>query len=338
LRPPWRAPQSSNPETLVAQFPKRELPLPPPASELDRASRGAAPPPEEKKKERKAFTALSTNGSSSLSTQPPAASLDSLAKERAKVESGATAAAVSQRAGDLTQSQTDKKFREIQGSGEIQTSALPATNPAPAPPNAAPAAPQLQANVAPNAPAVPASRPSGDSNAIRAMASRENQMAQNEAVPKSAAGPARPEAAETLKEGKVWAFALARPLPKDAALLQAPSGATFWRAGSGGRIERSTDGGKTWAPQVSPSPEDWLAGVAVSDSACWLVGRRGAIARTIDGQRWQLVAPPPQATTANGALPDWTTITAVDSQTATISAVDGRRFSTGDGGKTWRQQ
>jgi photosystem II stability/assembly factor-like uncharacterized protein len=68
------------------------------------------------------------------------------------------------------------------------------------------------------------------------------------------------------------------------------------------------------------------------------VGRNGAIARTIDGDRWEAVAPPAQALGTAAKLPDWTSITATDSQSAVITANDGRKFVTADGGKTWQLQ
>jgi photosystem II stability/assembly factor-like uncharacterized protein len=118
----------------------------------------------------------------------------------------------------------------------------------------------------------------------------------------------------------------------------APFGSTVWRAGKSGRIERSADAGETWVTQTSPSQEDWLAGVAVSDTVCWVAGRNGSIARTADGESWERVAPPAQVATNGARLPDWTGITARDAQSATITASDGRKFSTADGGKTWQKQ
>ena len=117
----------------------------------------------------------------------------------------------------------------------------------------------------------------------------------------------------------------------------APFGATVWRAGKSGRIERSADAGETWVMQTSPSQEDWLAGVAVSDTVCWVAGRNGSIARTTDGEIWERVAPPAQFATDGAKLPDWTGITARDAQSATITASDGRKFSTADRGKTWHR-
>ena len=141
-----------------------------------------------------------------------------------------------------------------------------------------------------------------------------------------------------LNERRVQDFALVRPLQKESSVLKAASGSALWRIGMRGSIERSTDAGKTWASQASPSREDWLAGAAVSDAVCWLVGRRGAIARTLDGEHWESIAPPSQAAGLNAAMPDWVGVAAADTQTATITAGDGRKFATADGGKTWQQQ
>jgi hypothetical protein len=129
-----------------------------------------------------------------------------------------------------------------------------------------------------------------------------------------------------------------RPDREYSALLKAPSGSTLWRAGMGGTIEHSANGGGVWISQQSPSQEDWLAGAAVSDAVCWLVGRRGAIARTVDGEHWERVVPPAQPAATGGQLADWTGVTARDAQTATIVAGDGRKYATSDGGKTWRLQ
>ena len=120
--------------------------------------------------------------------------------------------------------------------------------------------------------------------------------------------------------------------------LKALSGSILWRAGKGGNIQRSTDTGLNWIVQRSPSREEWLAGAAISDTVCWLVGRNGAIARTTDGGHWKKIAPPRAGVDLSGKLPDWITITATGGRTATITASDQRRYSTQDGGKTWRAQ
>ncbi len=123
---------------------------------------------------------------------------------------------------------------------------------------------------------------------------------------------------------------------ESAILIRMPSGSTSWRAGKGGRIERSADAGRAWISQTSPLQDDWLAGAAVSDTICWIVGRNGAIARTTDGERWEKIAPPPLAADSSGKLPDWMSITATGAQAATITASGQRRYVTQDAGKTWR--
>jgi len=144
------------------------------------------------------------------------------------------------------------------------------------------------------------------------------------------------EAQSTRQDNQaIAAFRAVREYPS---LLKAPSGSILWRAGKGGIVERSGNAGKTWAPQMSSSTEDWLAGAAVSDTVCWLVGRNGAIARTTDGNRWESITPPAQAVGRDGKLPDWTGITARDAQSATVTASSGQRFATQDGGKTWQAQ
>jgi photosystem II stability/assembly factor-like uncharacterized protein len=191
-----------------------------------------------------------------------------------------------------------------------------------------------------NTSAAEAAQLDADANAIGNAASREKQAITPQGAPAPNAGSksATPQISSEARssERKEEAFTLVRPLQKDSSVLKAPSGSVLWRGGLGGSIEHSIDGGTTWVSQVSPQQEDWLAGAAVSDAVCWLAGRHGMIARTVDGEHWERVAPPTQAAGSNAALPDWTSVTALDSQTATITASDGRRFTTADGGKTWR--
>lgn len=110
-----------------------------------------------------------------------------------------------------------------------------------------------------------------------------------------------------------------------------------WRFGRRGRIERSTDGGATWAPQSSPVHADLVAGSAPSETVCWIVGRNATILRSTDGVNWQLVPSPKQAE-QSAQPPDWTSVEARDAQSAVIGTEDGRHFSTSDAGKTWQPQ
>jgi photosystem II stability/assembly factor-like uncharacterized protein len=105
----------------------------------------------------------------------------------------------------------------------------------------------------------------------------------------------------------------------------------LWRLGPGGRIERSSDQGRTWQEQSSGVTSDLLGGAAPSDKAVWIAGRAGVILRTTDGERWQRAASP-------DATADWTAIEAGDALHATVTSSDRRRFATEDGGQTWKQQ
>jgi photosystem II stability/assembly factor-like uncharacterized protein len=160
----------------------------------------------------------------------------------------------------------------------------------------------------------------------------QRQEAQNAGGEMAQKAPGAPATAGRTNE----AFAVSRLAKSDFAVLKSATGSALWRGGKAGRIERSTDAGKTWISLASPSMEDWLAGAAISDSVCWLAGRHGAIARTIDGQTWQGVAPPAQAAGPSGSQPDWIALSASDASNTTITAADGRKFTTSDGGQTWK--
>ena len=124
-----------------------------------------------------------------------------------------------------------------------------------------------------------------------------------------------------------------------AIIFVSPSRRVLWRLGSAGRIERSTDQGQSWQAQSSGVTADLLAGAAPSETVAWAVGREGIILRTEDGQHWQRVAPPSgaQSATSKASPPDWISIEARDALHATVTSRDLRRFTTEDGGRTWRQ-
>jgi hypothetical protein len=113
-----------------------------------------------------------------------------------------------------------------------------------------------------------------------------------------------------------------------AILIRTPDAKILWRITGGGFIERTVDGGATWEGEQLPDVNAELtAGSAPSAKVCWLVGSAGAILLTKDATNWQKIAPPIPA--------DFTAVTAKDATTATISAVDGQKFATRTGGKTW---
>jgi photosystem II stability/assembly factor-like uncharacterized protein len=71
-----------------------------------------------------------------------------------------------------------------------------------------------------------------------------------------------------------------------------------------------------------------VAGSATSPLNCWLVGREGVVLVTHDGQTFRRVSVP-EAVHLTG-------VTAQDGMRATVTATDGRNFSTFDGGLTWK--
>jgi hypothetical protein len=114
-------------------------------------------------------------------------------------------------------------------------------------------------------------------------------------------------------------------------LIFAPDNKHGWRVGSAGKIERSTDAGKSWKPQESGVAADLLAGSAPSDKVCWIAGKAGTLLLTTDGgKHWKQVASP--------ISDDLGGVHALDAQHASISDVpNSRSFETSDGGLTWKQ-
>ncbi|MBV8135761.1 MAG: hypothetical protein JO121_09045 [Deltaproteobacteria bacterium] len=102
---------------------------------------------------------------------------------------------------------------------------------------------------------------------------------------------------------------------------------TFWRLTTGGVIARSSDG-THWRPLNSGTTSDLFAGAAPSAEICWVVGRGGTVLRTVDGEQWQAIASPTDA--------DLVSVAASDELSATVSASDGRQFTTHDGGHSWQ--
>lgn len=319
MRPPWRTTNQRSSQVLVAQAPKEELPqsAPPPAAEQalkdTQAQDQKAPVPEDSLAQ-----ALRPNSSAN-------------APARVGAAPGAAADNVSPSAsGAVTNPSTEKKELD---------SALRSREIAPASPPA-PAAPQPQAKTGSNLAAGGNLQAEANSDAATNERAQNKQAGSAQAQAGEAAGGPilpgiSPAPASRARQQQALAF---RPAQASSILLKAPASSVVWRAGKAGSIERSTDGGKTWVSQMSPSEQDWLAGTAFSDMVCWLAGRKGAIAETVDGQRWDLITPPNQAVGAGGVQPDWIGITAFDALSATVTSADGRKFTTGDGGMTWQAQ
>jgi hypothetical protein len=339
MRPPWRATDQGTSGTLVAQAPREEVASPP-------AEPSVIQPPAEIAPQQQPKTESATSADRSRAMSAPRNTPSEPGPER-DLQKGLNSR-LSPRAGTAAGALPEEKKMDRLADGRQDPSAAPAPV-APPPPSRlampSPSAPQSQAKTALSGGAGEAPQVTASANAVEnAPAARDKQAAdaiQNQTGSTStSAVQQEQEIVPQVRAGarKEQAFGLARPLQKDSSLLKAPSDLIHWRAGKGGIIQRSPDSGKTWMSQPSPSKEDWLAGAAFSDTVCWLAGRRGAIARTTDGQNWQRIPPPAQAAAADGSQPDWTSISASDAQAAVVTAADGRKFATADGGKTWQPQ
>jgi photosystem II stability/assembly factor-like uncharacterized protein len=121
-----------------------------------------------------------------------------------------------------------------------------------------------------------------------------------------------------------------------AADIQSPDPTYRWRIVPPARVQRSIDGGTTWAV-VDPllasirasngSPGVLTSGYAPARDVCWIVGRAGLVLLSTDGATWQ-----------RRTFPEPIDLVAVRASSATnaiVTTVDGRQFVSTDGGATW---
>jgi hypothetical protein len=123
-----------------------------------------------------------------------------------------------------------------------------------------------------------------------------------------------------------------RLLQRDALMSSLPSivrspGGSEWRIDADGGVSRSDDNGTTWQKQNLGSPARLLSGSSPSSHVVWFAGADGVVVKTTDGVSWQWRSLPERV--------DVMAIAATDARTATVTARDGRRFVTHDGGLTW---
>jgi hypothetical protein len=109
--------------------------------------------------------------------------------------------------------------------------------------------------------------------------------------------------------------------------IQTPDWKIVWMITGADAIEKSQDGGATWKLEHLETHARIIAGAAPSVKICWLVGEGGTILRTTNGAHWKTIKPPEETA--------FVRVEATDALTATVTALDGRRFSTSDGGKSW---
>jgi hypothetical protein len=114
--------------------------------------------------------------------------------------------------------------------------------------------------------------------------------------------------------------------------MTAQNGNSIWRFGEHGAIAHSSDGGKTWKPQVAAVAATLISGSAPAKNICWISGAAGTLLRTTDGgKHWQLIITP-IAGDLGGVL-------ASDGKHANIwDAAHRETYQTSNGGKTWEKK
>ncbi len=109
--------------------------------------------------------------------------------------------------------------------------------------------------------------------------------------------------------------------------VASPATGERWRPGPGGALSYSADGGARWEPLATGTTSDLLAGNAPRAGVCWVVGRDGVVLLVMGGRIQRRPFP---------ELIDLAAVTAQDSRRATVTASDGRRFRSDDGGASWQ--
>ena len=111
-------------------------------------------------------------------------------------------------------------------------------------------------------------------------------------------------------------------------VIRTPDPSILWRVASGGFVERSEDGGRTWKGQLPNQTAHFTAGSAPGAKICWLVGDNGIILVTEDASNWTTIPSPADA--------DFVGVVARDASSATVTTDDGRKFTTTNRGKIWK--
>jgi photosystem II stability/assembly factor-like uncharacterized protein len=109
--------------------------------------------------------------------------------------------------------------------------------------------------------------------------------------------------------------------------IPTPDPKIIWMVAGPGAIERSEKGGAGWKTEYLDTRALIVAGAAPTAKICWLVGANGTILRTTNGAHWKTISPPAET--------DFVRVEAADALNATVTAIDGRKFATTDGGKSW---
>ena len=268
------------------------------------------------------------------------------------------------------------KQRDVLGEGaDKKSSAVSAAPESEQAPSAAPSLPQPQTDareLRQAAPQAPEPAPKSQTQMVTVtgaipQVSDSNAASESAIAPAPRYEPAQPKNADDSAQASAGgaaiggrnapmaARAMAAPMAKAAVMPTAfasPDGAVSWRVEASGRIERSTDQGKTWEAQASGVTADLFAGAAASRDVAWAIGRPDVVLRTEDGgEHWQRVNSPAASAEASAsgvagaagakrAVPrtGLASIQATDALRATVSSANGQRYTTNDGGQTWAAQ
>src|SRR6266851_36912 len=192
----------------------------------------------------------------------------------------------------------------------------------------------LQAQASGAATGAPAAAPSSPAPSPAPPASASRQITVTAAAPQAATETVEVTSAPKKKEADLPVMSR----NEMSILGLAPSGMTaqngnsIWRFGEHGAIAHSSDGGKTWQPQVAAVAATLASGSAPAKNICWIAGAAGTLLRTTDGgKHWQLIVTP-IAGDLGGVL-------ASDGKHANIwDAAHRETFQTSNGGKTWEKK
>ncbi|MBI3897470.1 MAG: hypothetical protein HY308_04135 [Gammaproteobacteria bacterium] len=151
----------------------------------------------------------------------------------------------------------------------------------------------------------------------------------------------------TGKQGRGWCVQNPLPTADDLTSIVAIDELIAWSVGNNGTILKTKDGGATWVPQY-PKTSSKLNSISFykqDPKIAWTVGNAGTILKTIDGgATWvaqesgltQVPIPQPiVGIQSENRIPNLTSVTVADSQTAWAVGEIGTILRTTDGGNTW---
>jgi hypothetical protein len=134
-----------------------------------------------------------------------------------------------------------------------------------------------------------------------------------------------PAPAAGVVAGRLQASRVAEP---EGVVVISTDVAVRWRIVGDRSIQFSTNGGTAWETVLTTATGRLTAGASPAPPVCWLVGSDGQVLLTVDGRRFAR-KPFPEAIDLTGVL-------AKDALNATVTASDGRSFTTSNGGATWK--